>query len=140
MRNSSELKSASDASGVFKGILPKITGTDNVSNYISFMKGGAYINASGDTVSDNDSFGSPDYMEARSDVVKGLIAAISDDDYSSDNLTKTLNGDTELDGKSAMFLLTYMVKNQYPIDKVKGMLDNSPDLELICPISKILRN
>ena len=39
MRNSSELKSASDASGVFKGILPKITGTDNVSNYISFMKG-----------------------------------------------------------------------------------------------------
>ena len=97
------------------------------------MKGGAYINASGDTVSDNDSFGSPDYMEARSDVVKGLIAAISDDDYSTDNLTKTLNGDTELDGKSAMFLLTYMVKNQYPIDKVKGMLDNSPDFGTYMP-------
>ena len=125
MRKASTFDNASTRGSELLKIVPKTK-----SDYLSFLKGGNYTAFDNSTV---DATPSPRYIDARASVAKGLVAALPDDAYSTSTQTKTLNGETELSGKASVFLITYMLQLQYPIDKAKGMLNTDENSGALLP-------
>ena len=63
---------------------------------------------------------SPAYTDARATIARGLVAALPDDAYSTDSQKKTINGQTQLNAKQAIFVITYLLELQFAVEKAQG--------------------
>ena len=87
--------------------------------YKNFLKGLTY-SIDGAT---NTAPPSPAYMDARATIARGLVAALPDDAYSTTSQQKTINGQTKLNAKQAIFVITYLLELQFAVDKTQGLLN-----------------
>ncbi|MEK9982096.1 MAG: hypothetical protein VW993_10200, partial [Deltaproteobacteria bacterium] len=115
MRNADQI-GAQNSTFDFGDVLPKTK-----DDYKKFLKGVEYTNASGNSTSVPPS---PAFIDARSTIAKGLVAALPDSAYSTDNQTKTLNGETKLSAKASVFIITYLLELQFPVEKAKGLMSD----------------
>jgi hypothetical protein len=127
MRQSSSFKGATstDFTTALNKVIPKTK-----SDYLKFLKGGTYDNFGGATTTVPPS---PDYLDARASVARGLVMALPDDAYSTSSTTKTLNGETNLSGKASVFLVNYMLNIMYPVDRAQGMLSTDETTGMVLP-------
>ena len=70
-------------------------------------------------------------MDARATIERGLVAALPDDAYSSASKKKTINGETKLNSKQSIFVITYMLKLQFAVEKAKGLMITQDDGALL---------
>jgi hypothetical protein len=115
MRNANQI-GAQNSSFDFDSILPKTK-----ADYQKFLKGVEYTNAAGNS---NTVPPSPAYNDARSTVARGLVAALPETAYSTSTQKKTLNGETQLSAKASVFLITYLLELQFPVEKAKGLMSD----------------
>ncbi|MEC7220669.1 MAG: hypothetical protein VXW29_09720, partial [SAR324 cluster bacterium] len=120
MRNAADLQS-----GVlnFSAILPKTS-----ADYKKFLTGLSYTTFSGSTKKVPPS---PAYMDARATIARGLVAALPDDAYSTASQKKTINGQTQLNAKQAIFVITYLLELQFAVEKAQGLLLTEADGKIL---------
>ncbi len=70
------------------------------------------------------------YMDARATIARGLVAALPDDAYSTASQKKTINGQTQLNAKQAIFVITYLLELQFAVEKAQGLLITDNDGKL----------
>ena len=96
-------------------------------DYKQFLKGLAYDTFSGST---NQVPPSPAYTDARATIARGLVAALPDNAYSTTSQKKTINGQTQLNAKQAIFVITYLLELQFAVEKAQGLLITEDDGKL----------
>ena len=120
MRNAADLQSGALT---FSAILPKTS-----DDYKKFLKGLSYTTFSGSTKQVPPS---PAYMDARATIARGLVAALPDDAYSTASQKKTINGQTQLNAKQAIFVITYLLELQFAVEKAQGLLLTEADGKIL---------
>ena len=116
MRNADQISSSNFE---FDTVLPKTK-----ADYKKFLKGVEYTSAGGTSQSVPPS---PAYNDARTTVARGLVAALPETAYSTATQKKTLNGETQLSAKASVFIITYLLELQFPIEKAKGLMEEGSD-------------
>ena len=70
-------------------------------------------------------------MDARATIERGLVAALPNDAYSTASKKKTINGETKLNSKQSIFVITYMLELQFAVEKAKGLMITQDDGALL---------